>query len=287
MITSAAHKIKIRAEALQKARNFFNERGYLEVDTPALSPYASVDSYIEPFATVDGNYLHTSPELAMKRLLAAGSGDIYFLGHVFRREENGSLHNSEFTMIEWYKTATDEATFLKEVCELHFLFLGRIPVETLSFRDAWKRYARDPDRDISSWREEEQRHYIWATCIEPHLGVNKLTIITNFPKEEALLANTRLVNGEEVAARYEFYFRGIELANGFFELSDAHIAASRFHEANRLRALQGKKTLPLDPHFLSALDQGLPPNTYGIAAGFDRLLMLHQQKEKLEEIIPI
>lgn len=279
------NRIAKRASTLRAVRTFFDSLGYLEVDTPALSRYASVDCYIDPFQTVDGGYLHTSPELAMKRLLANGSGDIYYLGHVFRREEVGTLHNCEFTMIEWYKTHTDEETFLQEVCELHFLFLGRMPVELLPYQEAWDRYSQKPDRDISSWQEDEQRHYIWSLFVEPNLGRNKLTLITDFPKEEALLAQTRIRNGIEVAARFEVYYQGIELANGFHELSSKEVAKDRFDEANRLRKQMGKSILPPDPHFLAALDQGLPPNTYGIAAGFDRLLMLQQKSPSLAEII--
>ena len=120
-----------RAHYLKAARAFFDARGYLEVDTSALSPYANIDTFIDPIETTSPQgFLHTSPEYAMKRLLANGSGDIYFLGHVFRQEYPSPKHTSEFTMVEWYKTETDEGTFLAEVHDFLTLFLGPLPLTT-------------------------------------------------------------------------------------------------------------------------------------------------------------
>ena len=273
-----------RSTFLKKVRAFFDERNYFEVDPPALSPFASIDTYIDLFETKDGGFLHSSPEYAMKRLLAEGSGDIYFLGHVFRKEEKGSRHSPEFTMVEWYKTETDERTFLQEIHQFLALFLGPLAIETLTYDEAYYRFARS-EKLPPSWNAEEKRHYIWATSVEPNLGKGLITMITNFPKEDAALARTTIVNGKEVAKRYEYYFEGIELANGFFELTDPIEQKNRFNESNQKRLLAGKPTLPIDPHFLAALEKGLPPNTYGIAAGFDRLLMLALGQERLADIL--
>ena len=222
----------------------------------------------------------------MKRLLANGSGDIYFLGHVFRREESGSRHNPEFTMCEWYKTNTEESYFLTEIIDFIALFLGKLPVQTLTYEEAYYLYAKPCNINTASWREDEKRHYIWATSIEPNLGKDNITIITHFPAEDAALAQTAIVNGKEVAKRYEFFYQGIELGNGFCELTDPNIQKTRFIEANRKRALSGKPDLPIDTFFLTALEQGLPQQTYGVAVGFDRLLMLASKKANLAEILP-
>ncbi len=277
--------VGVRASFFKKIRAFFDERGSLEVDPPALSRFAPIDAYIDPFQTTDGRFLHTSPEYAMKRLLAEGSGDIYFLGHTFRKEESGSRHNPEFTMCEWYKTNTEESAFLEEVLEFFSIFLGKLPVETLTYEEAYYLYAKPCNINTATWREDEKRHYIWATSIEPNLGNDKITVITHFPAEDAALAQTAIINGKEIAKRYEFFYRGIELGNGFCELTDPVIQKTRFIESNRKRSLSGKPDLPVDTFFLDALEKGLPKDTYGIAVGFDRLLMLALKKESLREIL--
>ena len=277
--------VGFRANFFKKVRTFFDERGSLEVDPPILSRFAAIDTYIDPFETKDGRFLHTSPEYAMKRLLANGSGDIYFLGHTFRKEESGSRHNPEFTMCEWYKTDTEESIFLQEVLDFLSIFLGKLPVETLTYEEAYYRYAKPSNINTSSWREEIKRHYIWATSVEPNLGIDKITVITNFPAEDAALATTAIINGKEIAKRYEYYYQGIELGNGFCELTDPVEQKNRFIEANRKRALEEKPDLTIDSFFLTALEKGLPPNTYGIAVGFDRLLMLALKKETLAEVL--
>ncbi len=275
-----------RAHFFKKVRSFFDARGSTEVDPPALSRFAPIDTYIDPFQTTDGRFLHTSPEYAMKRLLADGSGDIYFLGHTFRKEESGSRHNPEFTMCEWYKTETEESLFLAEVSEFISLFLGPLPLEILTYEQAYYLYAKPSNTNTYGWSEEVKRHYIWADSVEPNLGKDKITLITNFPAEDAALATTMIIGGKEVAQRYEYFYQGIELGNGFCELTDPHIQKNRFEEANRKRALSDKPHLPVDTYLLRALEKGLPPSTYGIAMGFDRLLMLALKKQTLAEVLP-
>jgi len=273
-----------RAKALKEVRSFFDNRNYIEVDPPTLSPFSSIDCYIDPIETTTGHFLHTSPEYAMKRLLSLSSQNIYFLGHVFRKEETGTLHNTEFTMIEWYKTHTDKSSFLKETEELLFLFLGKLPVEKLSYDQAWNLYAKPSAQIEPSWNEDEIRHYIWATTVEPNLGLDKLTLIYDFPKQDSLLSKTHIVNGKEVGIRFEYYYNKIELANGFFELTDPKEQKKRLLEENQKRILLGKKELPLDHSFIKALKKGLPENTYGIAAGFDRLLMLKTNSPSIQQV---
>lgn len=292
--TSAASKtrerLKKRTAALKMVRSFFDNKGFLEVDVPALSPFASIDSYIDLIETKGGGFLHSSPEYALKRLLCEDSGDIYFLGHVYRKEEEGKLHASEFSMIEWYRTNFTEEAFLDEVIELLCLFLGPQEVERLDFDEAYKTYSNPipEDIDISKWSEEDQFFYTWAHDVEPRLGQDKITIISNFPKEHAVLAKTHLVNGEEKARRYEFYYHGIELANGFDELSCPLEHKKRFEESNAKRLALGKKAYPIDTLFLEALKNGsIKDHTYGMAAGFDRLLMLMQKKEDIQDILSL
>ncbi len=271
-------------------RRFFDTRGLLEVDVPAMSRYASVDSYIDLIETKDGNFLHSSPEYALKRLLCNGSGDIYFLGHVYRKEEEGTLHSSEFSMIEWYRIGMDEKTFLDEVVNLLSLFLGILPVEIVDFNDAFAAHGEPIpcDIDTSTWSEEDKLFYTWASFVEPKLGRGKITIITNFPAKHAVLAKTHVVNGQEKARRYEFYYEGIELANGFDELTDPDEHARRFEEANEAREKLGKERYPIDQDFIAALKQGgLPHNCYGMAAGFDRLLMLKEKRKEIGQILPL
>ncbi len=271
-------------------RQFFHERGVIEADVPALSPYASVDAYIDLIETKEGGFLHSSPEYALKRLICAGAGDIYYLGHAFRKEEKSPIHNSEFTMIEWYRLNTDEESFLQEVIELISLFLGPIRVEKLDFEEAYLRFAEPigAEVDTSTWTKDDCFYYQWAKSVEPKLGRGCLTLLTNFPKEHAVLAKTHLVNDEEKARRYEIYYEGIELGNGFDELSDPVEHRRRFIEANEIRRSQGKSAYPIDELFLQALHEGsLPNQTFGIAVGFDRLLMLGQKKGELKDVLAL
>ena len=275
-----------RAKALKDVRHFFDTRGYLEVDTQALSPFAAIDTYIDPIVTTENLFLHTSPEYAMKKLLCEGSGSIYFLGHVFRKEEVGSLHNNEFTMIEWYKTETSKEKFLEEVCDLLFLFIGKKNIKKISYNDAWQRYASKPEIDTTGWQADEINHYIWATSVEPKFNKDEVTMIYDFPKEEAALAKTHFVDGVELAERFEFYYGGIELANGYHELSDPIEQMRRFEEINQKRSLQKKASLPIDKTLIKALEKGLPKNTYGIAVGFDRLFMLKHNLSHINQAQP-
>lgn len=278
-------KIQIRSKALAKTRAFFDDRGFLETDVNICNKAAAVDAYIDLMEVKDEGFLHTSPELRMKDLLTNGSGNIYFLGHVFRKEEVGSLHNTEFTMLEYYRTHTNEEEFLQEVIEYLSLFLGTRKTEILSFGDAMKKYVKEIPEDIKRFEKDQQRHYLFSHFVEPNLGKDCFTIIKDFPAEEASLAKTEFVNGMEVAKRYEVFADGIELGNGFFELDCAKTARSRFDAANRKRVSMNKTPYPIDETFLKHLEKGLPKNTYGIALGFDRILMLAEGHSCIKNIL--
>jgi lysyl-tRNA synthetase class 2 len=292
---------------LAEVRAFFSHKKILEVDTPILSHAAPIDTHIEvmaiPFQNGEKGFLHTSPEYAMKRLLAEGSGDIYQLSHVFRAEEAGRLHNPEFTMIEWYRIGVSFQFLIDETLELIRLFLGEIPVHTYTYSQAFQKFvgidhlAASPSdlkkiaeknnlpltSDADTWDKDTFLHFLMAFLIEPQFA--GLNIIRDFPSSQAALAQVCQSGDELVAERFEVYFNGIELANGFHELTDPIEQRRRFIQANHEREKFGKETLPIDENFLSALELGLP-DSCGVAVGFDRLLMLQLKKESLKEILP-
>ncbi len=292
---------------LSKARAFFLERNILEVDCPILSPASSVDLHIDVMSLQHQGqsfYLHTSPEYRMKRLLADGLGDIYQLGHVFRSEEKGKWHNPEFTMVEWYRLHQDYFFFIEETISFISLFLPSIPVRYLTYREAFLATV-DVDPFLSSIEgllnalraknihpysttdisKTEVCQYILGTLIEPHLGKNEITIIYDYPEEEASLAQIYQKEDQRVAKRFEIYYEGIELANGYHELQDKEELLRRLETNNALRLACGKRVLPIDDKFINAIEKGLP-DCCGVAVGFDRLLALQYKLDSIAPILP-
>lgn len=237
----------------------------------------------------------------MKRLLAAGAPDIYYLGHAFRQDESGPLHNPEFTMAEWYRLGFSFEEMIEETLQFCHLFLGEQPSRKISYQEAWQLYAGEDPFALS---DEALREFIKnhidglsnslllsdrdtllqmgvSLLIEPKLGNEEITVFYGFPASQAALART--VNGR--AQRFELYYRGIELANGYEELSDAAEQKRRFTKALADRDLAGRAPLPIDYRFLAALEEGLPP-CCGVAVGFDRLLQLKLGAATLAEVIP-
>jgi lysyl-tRNA synthetase class 2 len=283
---------------LQTVRAFFEGRGALEVETPILSAAAVSDPQIESLATriagVAGpRYLCPSPEYAMKRLLAAGSGDIYQVCKVFRDAERGRWHNPEFTMIEWYRVGIDETALMNEVEAL----LGALlhpkralgAAERLSYSDALRRHAGVDAFDSSADELQlaAQRHGIHCDAeldrdakldllmglvVGPRLGRGDPCFVCDYPATQAALA--RLKPGlPRVAARFELYLDGLELANGFHELAQPAEQRERFTRDLALRRARGQIQAPLDENFLAALTSGLP-DCAGVALGFDRLVAI-------------
>ena len=302
-LASKLFYLKERSAYLQKARSFFLQKGFLEVDTPILSKAAPVDEHIEIFMvdTDEGtHYLHSSPEYAMKRLLALGIGDIFQLGHVFRQGEVGSLHNPEFTMVEWYRMAMPFSMFIDECIAFIYLFLGPLTVQHLSYKEAFLHYTSlDPFltplqtlKDLAQTAGFHASHedrdtllqFLMAQLIEPHLGDKQLSIITDYPASQAALA--QIVSKEEgcVAQRFEIYYQGIELANGYMELSDAQEQRKRLLHAQQKRQQAQKPFLPIDERLLQALSSLAP--CCGVAAGFDRLLCLAMHTSSIAEVLP-
>ncbi len=298
--------LRARARKLAAVRSFFHTRDVMEVDTFLLSEYAPIDLHIDIFEVAlspnHSGYLHSSPEYAMKRLLAAGVGDIYQLSHVYRKEEQGALHHPVFTLLEWYRIGWTQERFLEELFDLIALFIEASHRETLSYRAAFKRALNlDPfeaSHDLlahalqenniraTAGDRDEMLNFLWGSCVEPTLGQKGLTLITDYPASQAALAQTTVKDGQQVAQRFEVYAQGIELANGYCELTDSKEQKRRLLAANAARTEIGKPALPVDPLFLRALEVGLPP-CYGVAVGFDRLLMLSLQAASIHEVLPL
>lgn len=310
-LTEKGLRLRDRAAMMGRVREFFACRSVMEVDCPMLTSAASIDAHIDLIAADTGEkdfrFLHTSPEYAMKRLLAQGIGDIYQLGHVFRRGERGRRHMPEFTMAEWYRCALPFTAMIEETADFIRLFLGDLPLELISYGEAFLRYA-GCDVDNASCQElasalarcgieafsggsgdfgdrEALVNQLLAVAIEPNLGSTALTALWGYPPDQAALARTCLYNGKEVAERFEIYHKGVELCNGYHELIDAAEQRRRFHKSNRQRACLGKALLPLDELFLAALELGMP-DSCGVAVGFDRLMMLRHSCSCIDEILP-
>ncbi|ATI63920.1 elongation factor P--(R)-beta-lysine ligase [Edwardsiella tarda] len=300
-----------RASIMATIRRFFSDRGVLEVDTPSMSQATITDVHLVPFQThfvgpgvAQGMtlYLMTSPEYHMKRLLAAGSGPIYQLCRSFRNEESGRYHNPEFTMLEWYRPHYDMYRLMNEVDDLLQQVLECESAETLSYQQAFIRHLDvDPlSADKTQLREaaakldlsnvadkEEDRdtllQLLFAFGVEPHIGKERPAFVYHFPASQASLAQIS-TEDHRVAERFEVYYRGVELANGFHELTDADEQRLRFEQDNRKRAALGLPQQPLDEHLLAALAHGMPDSS-GVALGVDRLIMLALSAERLSEVI--
>jgi lysyl-tRNA synthetase class 2 len=248
-------------------------------------------------------FLHTSPEYAMKRLLAAGAGDIYQVCHVFRGAERGRLHNPEFTMVEWYRLGFSLEQLMHEVAELVRTLLRRdLPLELVSYRDAVRRHAGlDPlDAGIEELQRAAQalgfdaRHareagrdelldLIVGAKVGPALGSGTLTFMHRYPASQAALARLDPAD-PRLALRFELYHRGIELANGYHELTEAAEQRRRFSADQQARASRGLPVALLDQRLLAALDAGLP-DCAGVALGFDRVLMLALDLASIEDVL--
>ncbi|HVA55722.1 MAG TPA: EF-P lysine aminoacylase EpmA [Gammaproteobacteria bacterium] len=305
--TASTAKLRLRAGLLKKLRTFFEARGVLEVETPALSYAGATDRHLASFRVQQTRsvdlYLQTSPEFHMKRLLAAGSGDIYQLCKVFRDGETGRRHNTEFTLLEWYRLGFDHHRLMREVAELvsWLVPIADAEPEYLSYREAFERYAGfNPFSSVpAECRDALQQHGItppavdldydgWldftaATLVYPALGEAGITFIYDYPASQAALACIRN-DAPPVAERFEAFLDGMELANGFHELADAEEQRQRFDQDLKLRAVQGLPAVPMDEHLLAALQSGLPPCA-GVALGFDRLVMLAANVGTIDEVI--
>ena len=305
--TATLAALRRRAEMLACVRGFFAARDVLEVETPVLSAAAVSDPQIESLATrVAGFsqpfYLSTSPEYPMKRLLAAGSGDIYQVCKVFRNEEHGRWHNPEFTMIEWYRLGCDDAALMTEVEALVAALLAPhrplAAAERLTYAAALRRHAgvdAHADDAVTLARaaaahgivcdaeldRDATLDLLMGLVVGPRLGIGRPCFVCDYPASQASLA--RLKPGvPRVAARFELYIDGIELANGFHELVEPAEQRARFAGDLATRRARGLTTPPLDEHLLAALASGLE-DCAGVALGFDRLVAVGLGAGRLAE----
>ncbi len=297
--------LKARHRLLAVLRAFFNARGYLEVETPQLSQSGTVDPNINSLALADGSrYLHSSPEFAMKRLLAAGSGPIYQICRVFREDESGRLHNPEFSLLEWYRPGFDHHALMNEIdsllCDLQVLPESK-SCQRLSYAEAFQqRLDIDPHvADMAQLRgcaeaqgivlqgelcdKDAWLDLLMAEVIGPGLGLEQPCFIYDYPASQAALSRIR-PGDPPVAERFELYWHGVELANGFHELCDAAEQRRRMQADVQKRLAAGLVSPPVDEYFLQALEQGLP-DCAGVALGIDRLLMLLLGKSSLPEVL--
>lgn len=298
-----------RAKIIADIRQFFTDRGVLEVETPAMSEFSVTDvhlstfhtQFLSPFAS-QAKTLHliTSPEYHMKRLLASGSGPIFQLCRVFRNEEAGSRHNPEFTMLEWYRPFFDMYRLINEVDDLLQQILDCEPAESYSYQFVFQTYvgldplsatkaqllAKAREHGLQC-EENEQRdtllQFLFSEVVEANIGRERPTAVYHFPASQAALAQ---ISSEDhrVAERFEFYYKGLELANGFHELSDAKEQIRRFELDNQQRSEIGLSPQALDHRFLAALQAGIP-NCSGVALGVDRLLMIAMNAERIDEVM--
>jgi lysyl-tRNA synthetase class 2 len=311
-------------------RQDFTEGGFLEVECGALQVSPGNEAHLHAFATerigTDGTsaplYLHTSPEFACKKLLAAGERKIFFLGPVYRNRERGPLHASEFTMLEWYRADEPYSVVIDDTLRLvrhaagiagntMFRFRGRVcdphaPAERISVAEAFRRFAGidllatltaegGADRDAlaaesmraevkiaddDSWSDMFSR--VLTERVEPQLGIGAPTILDEYPRVEAALARAA-AHDTRVAERFELYVCGVEIANGFGELTDASEQRQRFQDEMREKERVYGHTYPIDEDFLAAL--AIMPQASGVALGFDRLVMLATGAEKIDDVI--
>ncbi|MBE0462630.1 MAG: EF-P lysine aminoacylase EpmA [Halomonadaceae bacterium] len=306
--------LRERARLLANVRAFFAKRDVLEVETPVLGQGGSTDVHLVSLVTQARTdkglrrlWLQTSPEFHMKRLLAAGSGPIYQLARSFRDGEVGSRHNIEFTMLEWYRPGFALGELIGETTNLVMTLLPSFagPVVHYRYRELFHTYlAVDPFttsleklRALASERGQmpagalakEGRDtcldLLMSMVIEPQLGQNELSVVLEYPASQAALARRHQdADGEWVASRFELYLNGIELANGYHELTDAAEQRARFNEDNAERRRLGLPEVDIDGHLLAALEHGMPEGA-GVALGIDRLIQLALGKARLEDVL--
>ena len=284
-----------RVRILQGIRQFFIEKGYLEVETPHRIPTPAPESHID--AIPSGTwFLHTSPELCMKRLMASGYEKIFQICRCWRERERGGLHLPEFTLLEWYRAGGDYHSLMEECEELirsvaraiglgqKIIFRGceidlSEPWERISVKEAFHDYTQT---FVTEALERNLFDEIMVQDIEPNLGIERPTFIYDYPAQRGALARLKKED-QTVAERFELYIGGLELANGFSELVDSKEQRKRFHAENKNRQSLGKRIYSMPDKFLAELDD-MPPSA-GIALGVDRLVMVFLDSETIDEVV--
>ncbi len=317
--TASLENLQQRADTLKRIRAFFDQRRFLEVETPLLSHDIVVDRYIQPIsvsardvigmATASSDedprlWLQTSPEFGMKRLLAAGATAIYQISKAFRAEERGRLHNPEFTMLEWYRVGDDLQAGMDLLSDFVTEILRRKPVARLTYQQAFqKAISIDPHSisteelrelcrlhgiETSTFQSEKLNRDFWLNLILTHLvektlGFDEPTIVYDWPATQSALAIVRQAE-IPVAERFELYVDGVEIANGYHELLDPDELSHRNCINNQKRMKDGNRVLPEESRLVEAMHHGLPPCA-GVALGIDRLIMLTIGATSIDEVI--
>ena len=308
--TAPLSHLQLRARLLRQIRDYFAEQQVLEVETPALTVAGVSDPHIDSFRVSSdgmvgqraGLFLHTSPEYAMKRLLAAGSGPIYQIARVFRAGEAGRRHSPEFSLLEWYRPGFNHHQLMDEVEALLARLISlESPAERITYRELFLQYLdidplpatvaelgrcaernaialQNPDADRDVWLD-----LLFSHVIEPRLADRRarMLFIHDYPASQAALAR---IDERGLAARFELYLDGVELANGYHELTDAGEQRRRFERDNRRRRALGKAEMPIDESLLQALEAGLP-ECAGVALGLDRLVMCAAGVDSLAQVM--
>ncbi|MBA6380237.1 MULTISPECIES: elongation factor P--(R)-beta-lysine ligase [unclassified Colwellia] len=306
---------KSRGHVINEIRGFFKNKNVIEVETPSLSMGTVTDPYLDAFSTqynyLDNSdinqsqqlYLQTSPEFHMKRLLASGYGCIFQICKAFRHEDSGRYHNPEFTLLEWYRIGFDQHDLMAEVDELLSTVVKTPKSEKISYQNLFIKFVSiDPltatfnqlyevielHGKAADWLYESDDcdlllQFIFSEIIEKNIGLSRPCFVYNFPIAQASLAK-ECAEDNRVAQRFECYFKGVELANGFNELTDADIQITRFEQDNSKRQQLGLVTKNIDENFIKALQSGLP-QCAGVALGIDRLMMIALEKSAIEDVI--
>lgn len=296
--------LRRRAELLASIRAFFAERGVIEVETPLLATSGVTDPSIEPFVASAStgssfHYLQTSPEYAMKRLLAAHGKPVYQVCKAFREGEAGPRHNPEFSLLEWYRPGFDHHMLMNEVAELVASCLGQRPLRKVSYRELFlQELALDPFTASEAELKSVTRQHLdtgdlsgecdmWLDLLMSHLlepRLQGMCFVYDYPASQAALSRIVSADGVKVGQRFELYVDGMELANGYCELTDAGDQRHRFNADNALRKERGQPERPLDEYLLGALEHGLGECS-GVALGVDRLLMLLLGATHIREVL--
>ncbi len=299
-------RIRERNQIFSEIRDFFQAQNVLEVDTSLLRDFSVTDPYMSAFSVRSPSgqhqgYLQTSPEYAMKKLICGGSGDIYQMSKMFRADEKGQIHSSEFTMLEWYRMGYDHFELMQNVCQLLEKIVGKREINIITYRDAFLSILKidpfsislDALRKISisllgdipqNLLFDNYLSLLFSEKIETSFASDHITIVHGFPASQASLAKITTENGITTANRFEVYLQGMELANGFNELTNAIQQRQRFEQDNQIRTTLGLKEIAIDEEFISALESGLPVCA-GVALGVDRLLMIKLGKSDISDVL--
>lgn len=310
--TCSLQQLQARANLLQKIRVFFADRNVLEVETPLLCQSTGTDPNLDFFSTQyrSGSqsqtyYLQTSPEFCMKRLLAAGSGSIYQISKAFRNGESGRYHNPEFSLLEWYRIDFDLQQLMDEVAQLLQYLLAPLKpeVECISYTEVFRQYTElDPlNFSVQSYIECAksnnlddaevicaENHSMWldflfSFLVQPQLGKQSICMVFDYPACQSSLARVK-IEDQRLVERAEIFVNGVELGNGYYELTDPVEQQQRFDFERELRKQKGLCIPDIDKQFLNAIKAGLP-DCSGMAIGLDRLMMLTTNSNTIDQVL--